>query len=390
MAKSVKALITPEVLKWAREKRIKLEIDYAAKKLKADPERLEAWENGTEQPTFVQLKKIAKLYKTHISIFYLPEPPTDFQPLTDYRVLPEHLAIDEEQIYRLNANIVEAFERRETLIELYELLEQSPPQVTLKINEGRDPKQAAQKIIQFLEFKREHLQQVNDGYDALRFWKQTIEAKGILVCQTSVNTHLSINLKTVRGFCIAQRPLPVIVINPQDSPYGRIFTLIHELVHIALGKSIIQNTGFEEVNSPDLDQTEVFCNHVAGEVLVPKNELLEIVNLETLEEGLPRISKHFHVSPEVIMRRLQILKKISPRKYQAYRDNQLKKYRNVPKSPGGPRPYHKRLLNAFGEYFARTAFTAYYEQKITRAELASAFSNCDTKHLSKIESDISA
>ena len=64
MAKSVKALITPEVLKWARERRIKLEIDYAAKKLKVDPERLEAWENGTEQPTIAQLKKIAKLYKT--------------------------------------------------------------------------------------------------------------------------------------------------------------------------------------------------------------------------------------------------------------------------------------------------------------------------------------
>ena len=76
MAKSVKALITPEVLKWAREKRIRLEIDYAAKKLKVEPEALEAWENGTEQPTISQLKKIAKLYKTHISVFYLPEPPS--------------------------------------------------------------------------------------------------------------------------------------------------------------------------------------------------------------------------------------------------------------------------------------------------------------------------
>ena len=165
MAKSVKALITPEVLKWARERRIRLEIDYAAKKLKIDPERLEAWENGAGQPTFTQLKNIAKLYKTHISIFYLPEPPTDFQPLTDYRVLPERIATDEEQIYRLNANIVEAFERRETLIELYELLEELPPEVTLNIDRkmrGRsrdeNARQAALKITEFLEFKREQLQ----------------------------------------------------------------------------------------------------------------------------------------------------------------------------------------------------------------------------------------
>ena len=94
----------------------------------------------------MQLKKIAKLYKIHISIFYLPEPPTDFQPLTDYRVLPERLATDEEQIYRLNANIVEAFERRETLIELYELLEEPPPDVTLNVNRHDNLRRSAQKI----------------------------------------------------------------------------------------------------------------------------------------------------------------------------------------------------------------------------------------------------
>ena len=390
MPKSVKALITPEILKWARERRIKLEIDYAAKKLKADPKQLEAWENGTEQPTFVQLKKIAKLYKTHISIFYLPEPPTDFQPLTDYRVLPERLATDEEQTYRLNANIVEAHERREIIIELYELLEEQPPQVTLKVDMREGPQLAARKITEFLELEKEQLQQANDWYAALKFWKQTIEAKGILVCQTSVNTHLSIDLKTVRGFCIAQKPLPVIVINPKDNPYGRIFTLIHELVHIALEKSIIQNTGFEKVNSSRLNQIEVFCNHVAGQVLVPENELLDIVDFETLERDLTKISKHFHVNPEVIMRRLQILKKISTRKYQTYRNSQQKKYRSKPSKPGGAVPYHNRLLNTYGDHFARTAFTAYYEDKITISELASAFSNCDTKHLSEIESAIFA
>ena len=388
MAKSVKALITPEVLKWARERRIRLEINYAAKKLSIKPERLEAWENGTDRPTFAQLKKIVKLYRTHISIFYLPEPPTDFQPLTDYRVLPEQLATDEEQVYRLNANIIEVFERRETLIELYELLEEPPPEVALNVDKHENPGQAAQKITEFLEFNRAHLQRANDPYAALKFWKQTVEAKGILVCQTSVNTHLSVALETVRGFCIAENPVPVIVVTPKDSPYARIFTLIHELVHIALGESVIQNTGFEEANSPNLDPIEVFCNQVAAEVLVPENELFEIVNLETLQEDLPGTSKFFHVSPEVIMRRLLTLGIISRRNYQTYRSQQLAKYRNAPGRSGGAAPYHNRLLNTSGEHFARTAFTAYYEQKITRAELASVLSNCDTKHLAKIESAI--
>ncbi len=167
MSKSVKALITPEVLKWARERRIRLNIDYAAKKLKVDRERLEAWEAGMERPTIAQLKKIAKLYKTHISIFYLPKPPTDFQPLTDYRVLPEQNPMDEEQVYRLKANIVEAFERRETLIEFYELLEAPALEVELRINKRENPKQAARKVTEFLEFERGQLQQAKNPYEAL-------------------------------------------------------------------------------------------------------------------------------------------------------------------------------------------------------------------------------
>ena len=388
MAKSVKALITPEVLKWAREKYINLEIDYAAKKINVAPERLEAWENGEEQPTIPQLKRIAKLYRIHISIFYLPVPPTSFQRPADYRVLPKRLATDEEQIYRLNANIVEAFKRRETLIELYELLEEPLPEITLNVDRHRGRKRAAKKITEFLGFSREQLEEANNPHAALKFWKRAVEAKGILVCQT--NTHLSVKLETVRGFCIAQRPFPVIVINSKDRPYGRVFTLIHELVHIALGESVIQNTGFREIDRSDLNPIEEFCNLVAGEVLVPEDELLEIVKLQTLEENLSKISKQFHVSPEVIMRRLLILGKISPRKYQTYRTSQQKKYKDTPQQSGGAPPYHNRLLNVSGEYFARTAFTAYYEDKITISELASAFSNCDTKYLSKIESDISA
>ncbi len=388
MAKSVKALITPEVLKWVREKRIRLELDYAAKKLKIDPERLEAWENGTEKPTFAQLKKIAKLYKTHVSIFYLPKSPKAFRWPVDYRVLPKSKTPDQEQTYKLNANIVEAHERRQRLIHIYEMLEEPPPKVSVQINPNESHRNAAKKITEFLEFNSENLPKTTNPYNALKFWKQTVEAKGILVCHTSVNTHLSVDLKTCRGFCIALKPFPVIVVNPKDKPYGRIFTIIHELVHIALGKSIIQNSGLSEIRKPSLNETERFCNMVAGEVLVPENELLEIIDLKTLQDDLPEISKHFQVSTEVIMRRLLILNKISQQKYYAYRKMLSDKYKEPQNDTDVPIPYHTRLLSASGEYYARSAFSAYYENKITLAELSAAFYNCSTKHLFKIESEI--
>ena len=390
MAKSVQALITPEVLKWVREKRIRLDLDFAAEKLKIDPKRLEAWEYGTEKPTFAQLKKIAKLYKTHVSIFYLPKPPTDFKPLTDYRVLPGTNTRDDDEIYRLNANIVEVFDRRQTIIGLYEMLEEAPPKVSLKININEESGHAAEKIRQFLDFNTQKLPRTKDRYKVLKFWKRSVEAKGILVCQTSVNTHLSVELQTARGFCIAQKPFPVIVVNPKDSPYGRIFTIIHELVHIALGESIIQNMDFEEVSFPNFDPIEVFCNQVAAEVLVPQNELLKIVKLKVSNKILSEACAYFRVSPEVIMRRLLTLNKISQREYQTFRKDLQKKYTDNKQEPKGFPHYHTRLLNTYGEFFARTAFRAYYEDKITLAKLTAVFSYCDTKHLSKIESSIFA
>lgn len=386
MAKSVKALITPEVLKWAREEYIRLELPEAANLIKVSQEKLDKWENGTEQPTIRQLKDIAKKYNVNITIFYLPEPPKGLPTLVDHRVLGGSESIDDKQSYRLKVNIVEAFQRREILIYLYELLDISPPKVTLKIDRTETPNEAAQKIKEFLGYNPEELPRTKNHNKTYKFWKKLVESKGILACQTI--SHLSMDLETVRGFCIAHNPFPVIVINSKDSVLGKIFTIFHELVHIGLGHSAIQNTNLEEVNKPNLKEIEVFCNYVAGEVLVPKEELLRIINMETLEEDLPEIRKYFQVSSEVIMRRLLIHDKISNRRYQKFRKEQQNNF-NQQNNTFAPPP-HARLLNVSGELFARTAFSAYYEEQITMSELSSFFSNCDTKHLTKIESVIFA
>ena len=337
MAKSVKARITPEVLRWVRERRIRLTIDYAADKLKVRPKRLKAWENGEVPPTFTQLKKIAALYRTNISIFYLPEPPQAYQPLTDYPVLFTSLAADEEQAYRLNANIVEAYDRRETLIELYDLLKEPLPQIIkLCVDENETPGQAAQKIIEFLNVDWTQLQQHNDVTSVLKFWKQTLEARDILVCQTAASSHLSITLETASGFCIALNPFPMIVLNSKANLHGRLSTLFQALVYIALGRSGIQTIGFKEDSA--LNSTEVFCRQVVSELLISEDTPLKAKPSQTDRCGF----------------------------------------------------YADRLLNVTGEHFARTAFTAYYEDKITISELASIFSNCDTKYLFEIESVIFA
>lgn len=74
MRKSIPAIVTLEVLRWARGlDRITLE--EIALKLKVDVAKIEAWENGSEYPTLPQAKKLAKQYHVPFAYLYLPNTP---------------------------------------------------------------------------------------------------------------------------------------------------------------------------------------------------------------------------------------------------------------------------------------------------------------------------
>lgn len=69
MAKSIPALITPEVLVWAR-KLDAISIDEIAAKMKVQPQKIEEWESGTSYPTLSQAKDLAKQYRVPFVYFY--------------------------------------------------------------------------------------------------------------------------------------------------------------------------------------------------------------------------------------------------------------------------------------------------------------------------------
>ena len=74
MARSIEALVKPEMLVWARES-AGLPPQVAAKKIGIKSEKLEMWEKGEIRPTVAQLRKAASVYKRPTAAFYLPRPP---------------------------------------------------------------------------------------------------------------------------------------------------------------------------------------------------------------------------------------------------------------------------------------------------------------------------
>lgn len=112
--------------------------------------------------------------------------------------------------------------------------------------------------------------------------------------------------------------MPIIGINDEDRPPAKTFTIIHELVHLFKRESSLCN---DMSSSASTLSEEVFCNAVAGELLVPKRALRIV-----LEHGhyfapysiddIKRVADRFSVSREVIVRRLLELRKIDQSEYE--------------------------------------------------------------------------
>ena len=94
--------VNPAILRWAREQS-RLSPEQVVERAKitelksrgiAGVERLSRWEEGIEQPTFNELKSIAKAYRRPVLTFFLPTPPLTVSRLEDFRTFGDHLLIE--------------------------------------------------------------------------------------------------------------------------------------------------------------------------------------------------------------------------------------------------------------------------------------------------------
>ena len=125
------------------------------------------------------------------------------------------------------------------------------------------------------------------------------------------------------------------------------FTIIHELAHVWLGKS----AGFDNANLlPADDPLELLCDKVAAELLVP--EIYFIKKWET-SQNFNYLSRIFKVSPIVIGRRALDLKLITfPRFMQFYNEymNEIKERKDRQSSGGDFMQQRKRISLRFAAF----------------------------------------
>lgn len=384
MAKRAEALINHELLIWGR-KNAGLNIDQASKKVGVPVERLSSWESGENRPTINQLRKLAQAYKRPLAVFYLPKPPRDFQPLRDYRRLT---AVPRQaDSPGLLLEVRRAWARREIAMELYEDLDEKPPQFPITTSTADDPEGLALKIRAELGITPEIQSRFGGDHKALNWWRDSLESKGILVFQAT-----EVDVSEMRGFSLTDRPLPVVVVNIKDSPLARIFTMLHELVHVSIRQGGVCDLDEVAHRHPAEQQVEVFSNQVAGAVLIPEKELLSeelvLAHPKGVEEWsdneIASLARRYCVSQEVLLRRLLICGLTTKEFYQEKRTQYTARRKPSDK---GFAPPAQMAISAAGNAFVRLVLDNYYRENITSSDVAD-FLNVKLKHLGEIEQKV--
>ncbi len=375
--------VAPGVLKWARES-IGLPLEIAAKRLGIKPDTLAAMEQGSKQITMAKIRQMAKHYDRPLIAFFLPAPPREEETVPDFRIIHEGERRDWSPA--LHRAYRRAVGQREVMLDLAvgEEDDEPIPEIELRLDHGTDPETAAQRVREWLAPSRIRS---NRPHDHLNAWIAQVEARGILVTQMS-----DVSIEEARGFSIGRYPLPVIAINGAEPPRGKLFTLLHEVMHILLRRGALCD--LEDAsplsNESEGRHLEWYCNSVAAAVLMPRRAVTEAVagraegpETHWSNEDLRVLASGFGVSAEAMLVRLVTLS-LAPREdYRARRPAFLEQYRAHRRDNSGFMTYYNEQIRNMSRRYIAVVWRAYERGEVSDPDL-STYLNTKPQNILKL------
>lgn len=362
MARSILAGVNPAVLRWARAT-VGLSQVAASRKLGLPDDRVASWETGARQPTVADLKNATKVYRRALSVFFLTEPPEDFDTLRDFR---RHVgAAAGPWSPELHGEFRRALDQRDRALELAEL-DDAPP-VTTWLLDQLPPTDAG-----MAQAMREHLLAAGPSplptgaggkYDHLNTWMAALEESGVLVMHTSRG---AVATDEMRALSIYFDEHPVIMLNGADSVRARTFSLMHEYAHLLLHESGICDLITDHAATTPSRRFEARCNAIAAMVLMPTDAVLSMrvvaANAENQSaweySALREAGARFGVSAEAFARRLLTLGRVDQAFYSMTRESLLSYQRDedAPMRKGGS--FYNNTARDLGKGFVRRIASA--------------------------------
>lgn len=295
--------VKPEILRWA--------VDRSGKSLEDFAPRVADWLASDKKPTFKQLQAFAKKAMVPFGYLFLKEPPDEPLPIPDFRMRKG------AGVRRPSPNLLDTLyemQRRQEWMREY-LIEvgHDPLPFVGSATMGDDVVEVAQRMRRTLNLEDGWTDGESTWEAALRTFRHKVEDAGVLIFVNGIvanNTSRKLDTEEFQGFVLIDRVAPLIFVNGSDFKSARMFTIAHELAHVWIG----QNALFElDALQPCDAAAETYCNEIAAELLVPKNEFGDAWSLAPPgERAFSEIARRFKVSPIVAARRAKDMQYISP------------------------------------------------------------------------------
>ncbi len=381
-------IIENSVLAWAR-KSLGFSIDEVVEKTKIDKSIIESWEKEPAAIPIPHLKKLSKLYKRPLTVFFLKQPPEGIVP-------PDFRTLDSVKTEEISKEARLAIRRAQRNRVFYTEL------VGNKVK-GRKDIALTDEIIDLVSYFRkavgidtkEQSEWENEN-QALNTWIDAVENIGIPIFQ------MSLPIEEFRGFCLRGNDLvPAIVLNQKDFPKGRIFTLFHELYHVFIKQEEINKLEATKGIKKAHKIIELKANDFAASFLVPKDVFLNMYEVQDFTktkdvQNVSKLKKYFHVSEDVIYRRFATFNIITQKEYEEKHAELLKLYAKMRaqqkmKTQNSEKPFipnfHREVAYKTGFDLGRKAFTALGEGRVSTYDLVNFF-GVKTGNLQKVKKNI--
>ena len=264
---------------------------------KGNPAPIEKWETTGELP-LKKLEVIADKVHVPLGYLFLEEPPDEPLPMPDFRTF------DGNEVRRPSPELIDTVYtcvRRQDWFRDYLMdIGGEPLPFVAQFTTQSDANAVAANIREVVGWTPEERAAERNLQQVVGRLATRIEEVGLLVMRNGVvgnNTHRPLKPEEFRGFALFDPLAPLIFVNAADAAVAQLFTLAHELAHIWIGQSALDD-GRIATDQP----IERFCNQVAAEVLVPMEEFqAEWRGLNGDPDELRRLSLRFKVSRFVIL-----------------------------------------------------------------------------------------
>lgn len=266
----------------------------------------ELWEKKEKIPTFNQIEDASKATGIPLGYFFLQTPPAEDLSFIEYRT------VDSVELTHPSRELIDTMHNMQLVQEWMrnQLLEEGISKLPFIGSQKGEINvvQFANAVRKILNLEIKWFKEVKDVRGAFLYLRTAMSNVGTIVMTSGIvenNTHRSLSIDEFRAFAMVDDIAPLIFINGNDSNNGKLFSLLHEFVHLCIGEDSL----FNERYSFDqrVSRTEMICNAVAAEIIAPQALFAEAWQAEIrnvdAEQVIQILAKNFKCGTVVIARK---------------------------------------------------------------------------------------